>query len=108
MISKSNKFPTRTQFLSFRARAKQTTTPHLRILTSPHPESRLAVVVPIKVNKRAVARNSFKRLVYDAAWPIIKDKKLDCVILFKPIALLKGKISQDLIKNELSQNSHLF
>ncbi|MFZ2199733.1 MAG: ribonuclease P protein component [Microgenomates group bacterium] len=108
MISKSNKFPTRTQFLAFRARAKQTTTPHLRIMSLPHTPSRLAVIVPIKVNKRAVARNSFKRLAYDQVWKMLKDKNLDCVVVFKPIVLLKGKASEDQIKNELSQNTGLF
>lgn len=119
MISKSSKFPTRTQFLDFRAKAKQFTTPHLRILVdkhsplptshmSPLPLSRLSVIVPVKVNKRTVARNAFKRLVYDQTWKIIKDKNLDCIVMFKPIALPKGKISEDLIKNEISQNPSLF
>lgn len=103
MISKSNKFPTRAQFLTFRARAKQLTTPHLRILFEPHTPTRLSVIVPIKVSKRATTRNSFKRLAYDTAWKILKDKNLDCIIIFKPLALLKGKLSQDLISHELSQ-----
>lgn len=103
MIPKSNKFPTRTQFLTFRAHAKQLTTPHLRIMIDPHTPSRLSVIVPIKVSKRAVTRNGFKRLVYDAAWKILKDKNLDCIIMFKPIALTKGKSSADLIVHELSQ-----
>lgn len=107
MISKSNKFPTRIQFLQFQAIAKQTATPHLRLMTSPHAPSRLSVIVPIKVNKRAVVRNSFKRLVYDIVWKLIKDKNLDCIVIFKPIALLKGKISQDLITHELSQLADL-
>lgn len=116
MISKSNKFPTRIQFLQFQAIAKQTATPHLRILSSPHRApngavgevgSRLSVIVPIKVSKRATTRNSFKRLVYDIVWKLIKDKNLDCIVIFKPIALLKGKISQDLITHELSQLADL-
>jgi RNase P protein component len=108
MLAKSSKFPTRIQFLEFRAKAAQSTTPHLRILTSPHAPSRLSVIVPVKVNKRAVVRNSFKRLVYDLVWKIIRDKNLDAIVMFKPIALLKGKVSEELIKNELSQNSSLF
>jgi len=112
MIPKSSKFPLRTQFLTFRARAKQTTTPHLRALfnniTLQECDSRLSVIVPIKVNKRATTRNEFKRLVYDVVWPIIKDKNLDCVVLFKPIALLKGKISKGLITHELSQLINLY
>ncbi len=111
MIPKSSKFPTRVQFLQFRAIAKQSTTPHLRILTSPRAPSvaagavgsRLSVIVPIKVSKRATTRNSFKRLVYDLGWKMIKDKNLDCIIMFKPIALVKGKASMELITSELSQ-----
>lgn len=103
MIPKASKFPTRVQFLQFRAIAKQSTTPHLRIMTSPHTPTRLSVIVPIKVSKRATTRNSFKRLVYDTAWKILKDKNLDCIIIFKPLALPKGKSSQDLIVHELSQ-----
>ncbi len=101
MISQSNKFPTRTQFLVFRARAKQIATPHLRVMTDPHAPARLSVIVPIKVSKRAVLRNHFKRLVYDAAWKVLKGKNLDCIIMLKPIALLKGKSSDDLILSEL-------
>lgn len=104
MISKSNKFPTRIQLLSFRKIAKQSTTPHTRVYyLESSVSSRLSVIVPIKVSKRATTRNSFKRLVYDIVWKLIKDKNLDCIVIFKPIALLKGKISQDLIIHELSQ-----
>lgn len=101
MISKASKFPTRVQFLSFRARAKQSTTPHLRVMTSPHIPTRLSVIVPIKVSKRAVTRNHYKRLAYDATWKIIKDKNLDCIVMFKPTTLLKGKSSDDLILSEI-------
>lgn len=102
MIPKSSKFPTRTQFLVFRARAKQVTTPHLRIMTDPHSPSRLSVIVPIKVSKRAAVRNHYKRLIYDATWKILQDKNLDCIIMFKPIALPKGKFSDDLLLSELN------
>jgi len=104
MIPKSSKFPTRVQFLQFRARARQITTPHTRIyLLESNISSRLSVIVPIKVSKRATTRNSFKRLVYDLGWKMIKDKNLDCIIMFKPIALVKGKASMELITSELSQ-----
>jgi RNase P protein component len=111
MIPKSNKFPTRVQFLSFRARAKQLATPHLRVMLDSRSEkdakiiveSRLSVIVPIKVSKRAVIRNHFKRLAYDAIWKIIKDKNLDCIIMFKPIALLKSKVSDDIILSEITK-----
>lgn len=108
MISKSSKFPSRTQLLPI-SRARQTILDaSLTNYGSPHTPSRLSVVVPVKVNKRAVARNSFKELVYDQVWKMIKDKNLDCIVMFKPMALIKGKISEDLIKNELSQSPGLF
>lgn len=107
MISKKNKFPTRVQFLQFRSHAKQLTTPHLRIMYDSHSPSRLSVIVPVKVNKRAVARNGLKHLTYDTMWKIIKDKNLDCILIFKPITLLKGKQSEELILHELSQITDL-
>ena len=67
-----------------------------------HTPSRLSVIVPIKVSKRAVIRNHFKRLAYDATWKIIKDKHLDCILMFKPITLLKNKTSDDLLLSEIS------
>ena len=94
--------PLRTQFLSFRSRATRHVTPHTTIYhLKSNISTRLGVVVPIKVNKRATTRNSFKRLAYDTAWKIIKDKNLDCIIIFKPLALPKGKPSQDLILSEI-------
>lgn len=103
MIPHPRKFPLRTGFLAFQKRAKQITTPHLRALFNPHAPSRLSVIVPLKVNKRAVTRNSLKRLVYDLAWKSLGDKNLDCVIIFKPLSLLNNRPSKELISHELSQ-----
>lgn len=108
MIPVISKFPTRIDFLSFRKHANQSHTPHLRVMTLPHAPSRLSVIVPRKLNKLAVARNSFKRLVYDQVWGMIKDKNLDCIVTLKSVFLAKGKISEEIIKNELSQNSSIF
>ena len=101
MISRASKFPTRIQFLKFRQSAHQLTTPHLRVMVLPHAPSRLSVIVPIKVSKRATTRNSFKRLAYDVTWKIIQDKNLDCIILFKPIPLIKGPDSEKMLAAEL-------
>lgn len=114
MIPKSNKFPTRVQFLNFRARASQVVTPHLRLMTemrdikdpSAVAGPRLSVIVPIKVNKRAVFRNALKRIIYDAGSKALFRQNIDCIILFKPIALLKGKISEDLVLAELHSVIH--
>src|SRR5688500_2400937 len=102
MIPKSSKFPTRTQFLTFRAKVKQLTTPHLRLLYAPHTPSRLSVIVPAKVNKRAVVRNALRRLVYDTMWKTLESKNLDCIVMFKPLALLKGRPTMELIATELN------
>lgn len=93
----------RTQFLAFRARARQLTTPHTRIyfLTS-GASSRLSVVVPIKASKKAAVRNHFKRLVYEATWKLLKEKNLDCVVMFKPLALPKGKPTDTLLLSEIN------
>ena len=111
MIPKANKFPTRVQFLSFRDRARQLTTPHLRIMFEKRVNNetvsihgaRLSVIVPIKVNKRAVIRNHFRRLTYNTAWQFLSNKKIDCIIVFKPLALLKGKEADDHITQEVQQ-----
>jgi RNase P protein component len=105
MISKTKKFPTRIQFLKFRNSATQLTTPHLRVMVLPHAPSRLSVVVPIKVSKKATTRNSFRRVVYDIAWKIIADKNLDCIILCKPITLIKGPVSEKMLIEELKSLS---
>jgi len=109
MIPSYSKFPTRTQFLSFRSRAKQIATLHFRIMILPRAPSgavggvgsRLSVIVPIKVGKRATTRNYFKRSVYDATWKTIKDKNFDCIVMFKPIALQKSPTTKQQILSEL-------
>jgi ribonuclease P protein component len=61
------------------------------------------VVVPKKLSKRATTRNWLKRLTYDAVWPLIQAKKLDCVVIYKPLPLKKSlQIKKELI-NELAQ-----
>jgi ribonuclease P protein component len=105
MISKTNKFPTRIQFLKFRSVAKQLSTPHLRVMVLPHAPSRLSVIVPIKVSKKATTRNLFKRLVFDVAWKIIADKNLDYIVLCKPITLVKGPASEKMLIEELKSLS---
>ena len=91
MIPASQKFPLRTDFLRFRARAQKILSPHFTaycaLRTGP---SRLAVVVPKKVSKYAVVRNSLKRLTYETLWPLIKDANLDVVIMYKPLPLTRA------------------
>ncbi len=101
MIPKSSKFPLRTELLRFRTSAKQTAAPHFRTLFAPHSPSRLAVVVPKKLSKLASSRNWLKRLTYDTLWPQIIDKKLDVVIIYKPLLLKKSLATKQLIISEL-------
>ena len=103
MISKLAKFPMRTGFLAFRAGAKQLATPHLRLLYVGHTPSRLSVVVPAKVSKLASTRATLRRLTYDHMWKVIKEKNLDCVIIFKPLALVVDEKTQKTILTELKE-----
>jgi len=107
MIPKASKFPLRQQFLAFRRHANQLSTPHLRIFYAPTinagRESRLTVIVPKKVSKKATTRNLFKRLVYDYLWNQISPLHFDFIVLFKPISLIKGDMAHKLVKAELDQ-----
>lgn len=62
----------------------------------------MAVIVPKKVSKLATTRNHLKRATYDIIWPELKDKQVDCVIVYKPLHLTRLQINQGLM-NELSQ-----
>jgi RNase P protein component len=103
MLSRLHKFPMRTEFLRFRHTSSQGVSPHLRLYSRrvSH-QSRLSIVIPLKVNKHAVARNCFRRLLYDAAWSRIKSLNLDCVILLKPLPLPKNPTSLSLLLSELN------
>ena len=109
MIPHARKFPLRTSFLSFRARANKTASPHLLvyILPSPH-SSRLAVTVPKKVSKLATLRNTLKRLAYDTLWSQIKEQKIDVVVVFKPLPLKKSQKLKTELVNELTQSLRNF
>lgn len=103
MIPKSNKFPARTEFLAFRARARQLMTPHARIY---HLESnalaRLTVIVPKKLSKLATTRNWLKRLTYNTLWPHIQKSNLDMVVIYKPLPLKKSPANTQQIISELT------
>ena len=104
MISPSHKFPLRTNFSTFRSLAKQSTAPHLRLLSASTPSTsgaRLAVIVPKKLSKLATTRNWLKRLTYDTLWPLIHDRQLDCVVIYKPLPLKKSPLTKSQIISEL-------
>ncbi len=97
MIPKRLRFPMRTGFLSFRSRAQKTLTPHLKIYYLHQDQIQFAVVVPKKVNKKAVIRNQLKRL--------LKRELIHCqlgqlVVLVKPIHLEKNQLNS--VVQELS------
>jgi ribonuclease P protein component len=115
MIPAYYKFPLRTEFLHFRASAKRLVSPHFTIYLGIHSRSeksdptlreclcRMSVVVPKKLSKLATTRNWLKRLTCSAVWPLIQTKNLDCVVVYKPLALTKSpQIKKELI-DELSQ-----
>lgn len=107
MISKSHKFPLRTEFVAFRSHAKRLVAPHFQLMfsniTIPVRDSRLSVIVPKKVSKLATTRNWLKRLTYDATWPLLKDRQLDCVVIYKPPSLTKSPATQKELISELTQ-----
>ncbi len=104
MIPKLSKFPLRTDFLHFRARAKRISSPLFTIHYAPSPTpSRLAVIVPKKLSKLATTRNWLKRLTYDTVWPLIKDKNLDCIVVYKPLTLTKSPTTHNQLITELKQ-----
>ncbi len=104
MIRRQDKFPLRTEFLRFRARSKKIVTPLCTMYYVPRTSraSRLAVVVPKKVNKLATTRNYLKRLAYDSLWSQIKDQKVDVIVVFKPLPLKKSTATKQQIISELS------
>lgn len=104
MIAAHHKFPLRTEFTRFRSRASRLPTPHTVIYHLQTASSTsMAVVIPKKVNKLATTRNWLKRLTYAAAWPLLQNRQLDCVIVYKPLPLQKSlSVKMELI-NELSQ-----
>ena len=102
MIPASQKFPLRTDFLRFRARAQKILSPHVAVYYALHTgHSRLAVVVPKKVSKLATTRNWLKRLTYDALYPHLKDAKLDVVVMYKPLPLSKNPKNKATIIGEI-------
>lgn len=95
MIPVSRKFPLRTEFLSFRRRAKRLVGPHTNIYhLGSNSSTRMAVIVPKKVNSRSATRNWLRRLTYDTLWPQIEDKNLDCVVVYKPLSLIKSSTTK--------------
>lgn len=103
MIPKTNKFPLRTQFIVFRARARQLTTPHTRIyLLESNSSSRLSVIVPKKASKLATTRNQLKRLAYNTLWPLIQNQQLDVVVIYKPLAIKKAPATTQALISELT------
>lgn len=103
MIPRNSKFPLRTDFVRFRARSQKHVTSLTTIYHLPSTvNSRLAVIIPKKANKLATVRNALKRLTYDTLWPLIKNTKADCVIVYKPLPLSRAQLNQELT-NELSQ-----
>jgi len=102
MIPRSRKFPLRTNFFAFRKTALRLPFPlftiHYSLTTQP---ARLAVVVPKKCARLATTRNWLKRLTYDTLWPLIQDKNLDVVVIYKPIFLRKSEANKQQIIEEL-------
>lgn len=106
MIPLTYKFPMRTEFVRFRARAKRANSTSFTVFYLRNTKhSRLSVVIPKKVSKLATTRNWLKRLAYDALWPLIKDQKIDCVVVFRPLPLTHIPQTKELVISELTSLS---
>lgn len=103
MIPSSRKFPLRTQFLAFRSRAQKFSSPLCTTHYLPVPQqSRLAVIIPKKVSNLATTRNWLRRLTYDTLWPVVKDKRLDLVVVYKPLPLQQSPQAKQQIISSLT------
>lgn len=91
----------RREFLSFRRQAKRLASSHLQLLFLPEGKLLLSVVVPAKVSKLATTRNWLRRLVYDSLWQTLAGSRLVCVVIFKPIPMVRSAATQTLIEEEL-------
>lgn len=106
MLAKLLKFPLRTHFLSFRSRSRKLPSAHYLLQAMPrHEGSRLSVIVPKKVSKLATTRNYLKRVAYDTFYPLLRDKSLDCVIIFKSLPLKKSPALKQELIDELKQTA---
>ena len=105
MIPRSYKFPLRIQFVRFRARARRLVAPPFTLFYLPSTTTRLGIIVPKKVSKLATTRNWLKRLTYDTVYPLVKDKNLDCVIVYKPLPLKRSLATTKELINELTQTA---
>ena len=102
MIPISRKFPMRTSFIEFRRHANRLSTPLTTIYYQPTRSSpRLSIVIPKKINNKATTRNWLKRISYRSAWAIIKDWKLDVVVVYKPLPLKKSIETKEKIINDI-------
>lgn len=99
MIPRSAKFPLRTHYPSFRARAQKKLLSHALVYHLPSSKAtRLAVIVPKKVSKLATTRNHLKRLTLDTLFPLLQTHYLDCVIIYKNLPLkLTPALTKELV-----------
>lgn len=86
MLPKSYRLPS-SQIVKLRYLGKRVNLPQLQLIyqKSPNPVSRFAIIVPLKTDKRATARNRAKRLARESLrhlLPGIKEN-IDAVILVK-------------------------
>jgi ribonuclease P protein component len=103
MIPAISKFPLRTDYLSFRSKAKRLVAPHLTIfyLKSLSTPPRLSVIVPKKLSKLATTRNWLKRLTYDVLFLHLNGLSLDLIVVYKPLSLKKSPLTKAQVVHEL-------
>jgi ribonuclease P protein component len=70
----------------------------LRVLSSQHPISRFAVVVPVSTHKRAVKRNYIKRCIRESIRHVASSLEKPCDIVVFGRKELLGKTQQEIEK----------
>lgn len=95
----------REEFIKFRSKARKISGPALILYVRRAAHTRLAVVVPAKVNKSAAVRNWLKRSTYDTLWSVLKEENYDCVVVYKPIPGGKSHDMRKRITEEINDAS---
>lgn len=82
MIPAKNKFPLRTDFLSFRKTAKTLRTSALTVYYNRNNSGpSLAVIISKKNAPLATKRNALKRTILDTAWSLLESEKITAIYM---------------------------
>jgi len=98
----------RTEFFTFRKRAQIAHSLHLLLYYAVAPQAKLTgrsgVVIPKKVSKLATSRNTLRRQLIDAMFPLAKSNNIDLILFVKSMAPVDVLFSE---LNQLVQAAHV-